>query len=196
MLKVGLTGGIGSGKSVVANIFRHLLVPVFDADLEAKLLTENNAEIKTAIQNKFGKEFINADESLNRTALANIVFTDKEKLSVLNAIIHPEVKKRFENWLQQNENAKYIIKEAAILFESGTNEGLDKNITISAPEEIRIGRVLARDGSTREKILDVMKNQWSDEDRKKNSDYTITNDDSTLLIPQVLKLHEIFSARN
>ena len=159
MLKVGLTGGIGSGKTVVANIFRQFGVPVFDADNEARLLTENNATIKTKIRNTFGKEFFNPDESLNRTALAKIVFDDKEKLTELNAIIHPAVKEHFERWLEQNQNAKYIIKEAAILFESGSNAGLYKIISVTAPEETRINRVLARDNTSREKILAVIKNQ-------------------------------------
>ncbi|HLG33236.1 MAG TPA: dephospho-CoA kinase [Bacteroidia bacterium] len=196
MLKVGLTGGIGSGKTVVATFFRQLGVPVFDADNEARLLTENNAAIITKIRNTFGKDFFNADESLNRTTLAKIVFGDKEKLAVLNAIIHPAVKDHFEHWLEQNQNAKYIIKEAAILFESGSNSGLDKIIFVTSPEEIRIKRVIMRDNSSREKILAVMKNQWSDDERRKYSDYLIINDDSTLVIPQVLKLHEMFSVYN
>lgn len=192
MLKVGLTGGIGSGKTVVANIFRQLGVPVYNADSEARLLTESSEEIKSEIRKTFGEEFFNPDKSLNRTALAKIVFGDKEKLAALNAIIHPEVKKHFETWLRQSQNAKYIIKEAAILCESGSHAGLDKIISVTAPEEVRISRVMARDNSSREKILAVIKNQWSDEELKKNSDYLIINDDSTLVIPQVLKLHETF----
>ena len=193
MLKVGLTGGIGSGKTVVANIFRQLGVPVYDADNEGRLLTESNVAVKEEIRNAFGNEFFNSDDSLNRTALAKIVFNDKEKLAALNAIIHPAVKEHFENWFKQNQNAKYIIKEAAILFESGSNTGLDRIISVTAPEETRISRVVARDNSSKEKILAVMKNQWSDEERKKHSDYLIINDDNTLVIPQILKLHEMFS---
>src|SRR6185295_8387685 len=141
MLKVGLTGGIGSGKTLVANIFRQLGMPVYAADNEGRLLTESNMAIKEKIRNIFGNDFFNSDNSLNRTALAKIVFGDKRKLEVLNAIIHPVVKEHFENWLEQNRNAKYIIKEAAILFESGSNTGLDKIISVTAPEETRISRV-------------------------------------------------------
>lgn len=194
MLKVGLTGGIGSGKSVVASIFRQLGVPVYDADSEGRLLTENDPEIKSQIKNIFGNGLSLSDGSLDRAVLAKIVFADKEKLSKLNAIIHPAVKKHFENWLEKHADAKYIIKEAAILFESGSYKGLDKIISVIAPEEIRINRVMLRDNSSREKFLAVMKNQWSDEERKNNSDYLIVNDDSTLVIPQVLEMHKIFSA--
>ena len=190
LFRSGLTGGIGSGKTVVANIFRQLGAAVYDADAEARQLTEKDSGIISQMKNIFGDEYFNADGSLNRNALAEIVFADKEKLSALNAIIHPAVKKHFEGWLRQDQSAKYIIKEAAILFESGSNAGLDKIISVTAPEEIRISRVMLRDNSSKDKILSVMKNQWSDEERKRHSDYVIINDDSMLVIPQVLKLHE------
>ena len=193
MLKVGLTGGIGSGKTVVANIFRQLGVPVYDADIEARMLTETNDELKKEIKNTFGKEFFNEDDSLNRNAMAVNVFSDKEKLAQLNEIIHPFVRQHFAQWLKQHEKNKYIIKEAAILFESGSYRELDKIISVEAPEAHRIERVMERDNSSKEKILSVRKNQWNDAERKKHSDYAITNDNSVLAIPQVLKLHEIFS---
>ena len=193
MLKVGLTGGIGSGKTVVATIFRQLGVPVYDADKEARVLTETNKELKEKILTTFGSEFFNDDKSLNREKLGAVVFSDKEKLSMLNEIIHPVMKKHFAQWLVQNEKKKYIIKEAAILFESGSHTELDKIITIETPEELRISRVMERDNSSRDKFLSVMKNQWSDEERKAHSGFIITNDEQQLLIPQVLKLHEIFS---
>jgi dephospho-CoA kinase len=193
MLKAGLTGGIGSGKTVVATIFRQLGVPVYDADAEGRMLTETDLHIKSEIRKKFGSKVFTADGMLNREAMAKIVFADKEKLDVLNATIHPVVKEHFETWLRQNEDAKYIIKEAAILFESGSYAEMYKIISVTAPEELRISRVMARDNSTREKILAVMKNQWSDKEREKNSDYLIVNDDNVLVIPQVLKLHEAFS---
>ena len=135
MLKVGLTGGIGSGKSVVATIFRQLGVPVYDADSEARMLTESSAEIKSEIQKSFGEEFFNPDKSLNRAALAKIVFDDKEKLKALNAIIHPAVKEHFENWLQQNHKAKYIIKEAAILFKAEAMRGWIKLFLLLHPKK-------------------------------------------------------------
>jgi len=193
MLKVGLTGGIGSGKTIVANIFRKLNVPVYDADREARLLTETNEEIKEKILMEFGQGFFNKDKSLNRLALATHVFSDKMKLAQLNAIVHPFVRRHFAQWMAQQEEKKYIIKEAAILFESGTYKELDKIISILAPEMLRIKRVEKRDNSSKEKILSVMKNQWSDEERKAYSDYVLINDEQQLLIPQVLQLHDIFS---
>jgi len=192
MLKIGLTGGIGSGKTVVADIFRRLGVPVYDADAEARTLTESNEEIKSELKKYFGREIFFKDNSLNREKLASLVFSNNEKLSQLNSIVHPVVKKHFSNWLQQNKASKYIIKEAAILFESESNEGLDKIISVAAPEEIRVRRVMERDNVAEKKVRRIMKNQWSEEERNKRSDYIITNDDQTLIIPQVLKLHEMF----
>ncbi|MBK5286334.1 MAG: dephospho-CoA kinase, partial [Bacteroidia bacterium] len=130
MLKIGLTGGIGSGKSVVANIFRQLGVQVYDADKEARLLTEKNAELKKEILTIFGQAFFNKDKSLNRQALASHVFSDKQRLSQLNAIVHPFVREHFAKWLRQWEKKKYIIKEAAILFESSTYKELDTIISV------------------------------------------------------------------
>lgn len=192
MLKVGLTGGIGSGKSVVTTIFKQLGVPVYDADKEARLLTETNEEIKIKIMSAFGKEFFK-NNILDRPLLASAVFSDHEKLSKLNSIVHPYVKKHFEQWLTQQEKEKYIIKEAAILFESGSYKELDKIISVEAAAELRIARATMRDNSSREKVLLVMKTQWSDEERKAQSDYVIVNDEQQLLIPQVLKVHELFS---
>ena len=194
MLKIGLTGGIGSGKTVVANIFRQLGVPVYEADAEARRLTESSGEIKSAIREYFGDGFFLKDGSLDRGKLAQLVFVDKEKLSRLNSFIHPVVKKHFSDWLQKQGSRQYIIKEAAILFESGTNLGLDKVISVVAPEEIRIGRVMQRDNSSEDKIRSVMKNQLSEEERRQRSDFVITNDDKILLIPQILELHKLFSA--
>ena len=192
MLKVGLTGGIGSGKTLVANIFRQLGVPVYDADYEARMLTENNPEIKNKIRSVFGKEFFNGD-SLDRKQLAFFVFSDEKTLTELNEIIHPFVREHFNLWLKQQGRKKYIIKEAAILFESGSNNELDKIITVDAPVELRISRVMEREKSSREKILNVMKNQWSDEERKAKADFVIINDNQHLIISQVLELHKTFS---
>src|SRR5262245_9967199 len=145
MLKIGLTGGIGSGKTVVADIFRQLGVPVYEADKEARILTENNAEIKKEVKKKFGSEFFLNDGSLDRKKLSLLVFSDFEKLAELNSIIHPFVKEHFNSWLQMQKGKKYIIKEAAILFESGADKGLDKIIAVTAPQKIRIQRVVDRD---------------------------------------------------
>jgi dephospho-CoA kinase len=193
MLKVGLTGGIGSGKTVVAGIFRQLGVPVYDADTEARLLTENNSEIKAELQKKFGSDIFLKSGSLDRSKLSSLVFSNPEKLNLLNSIIHPIVKQHFISWLE-GQSSPYIIKEAAILFESGSHRDLDRTIVVTAPEEIRIHRVITRDNTTREKIKDIMKNQWSEEELIKRSDYIVTNDDQTLVIPQVLKLHQLLSS--
>src|SRR5258705_5066616 len=134
MLKIGLTGGIGSGKTVVADIFRQLGVPVYEADTQARMLTENNPEIKNKLKKDFGSEFFLKNNSLDRKKLAALVFSDAEKLEKLNSIIHPFVKEHFDNWLQPQKGSKYIIKEAAILFESGSNKGLDKIIVVTDPE--------------------------------------------------------------
>jgi dephospho-CoA kinase len=192
MLKIGLTGGIGSGKTVAADIFRQLGVPVYEADTEARILTDNNPEIKRELKKKFGNDFFLKDNSLDRKKLAALVFSNAEKLEQLNSIIHPFVKKHFTDWLQEQEGNKYIIKEAAILFESGSNKGLDKIIVVTAPESIRIQRVVDRDHSTAEKVKSIMHNQMSQEEVIKRSDYIITNDNLTLVIPQVLKLHQLF----
>jgi len=193
MLKVGLTGGIGSGKTVVAGIFRQLGAPVYDADTEARLLTENNSEIKAELEKKFGSDIFLKSGSLDRSKLSSLVFSNPEKLNLLNSIIHPIVKQHFISWLQE-QNSPYIIKEAAILFESGSHRDLDRTIVVTAPEEIRIQRVMTRDNTTREKVKDIMKNQWSEEELIKRSDYIVTNDDQTLVIPQVLKLHRLLSS--
>lgn len=194
MLKIGLTGGIGSGKTVVAQIFTQLGVPVYEADAEARILTENNPEIKSALKKKFGTEFFLKDDSLDRSKLAAVVFSDREKLAHLNSIIHPFVLQHFNEWLNQHKESKYIIKAAAILFESGTNEGLDSVIVVIAPEEIRIKRVMERDRTTREEVQKRMRNQWSEDKLIERSDYIITNDDQTLVLPQVIKLHEMLSS--
>jgi dephospho-CoA kinase len=192
MLKIGLTGGIGSGKTVVANIFRQLGVPVYEADAEARMLTESNAEIKSEIKKHFGSEVFLKDGSLDRSKMASLVFSDNEKLLQLNAIVHPFVKKHFTDWLQQHHTSNYIIKEAAILFESGSDKGLDKVIAVTAPEDIRIQRVIERDNISQERVKGVIKNQMSEEERTKRSDYIIINNDQVLIIPQVLKLHRLF----
>lgn len=189
MLTVGLTGGIGSGKTVVADIFRRLGAPVYEADTEARILTETEEEIKSRLKKNFGREIFLENGSLDRTKVASLVFSNDEKLAQLNSIIHPFVKNHFSNWLKQHSNSKYIIKEAAILFESGSHKDLDRIVVVTAPEETRIQRAMKRDKTTREKVLRVIKNQWSEEELIKRSDYIITNDDRTPVIPQVLKLH-------
>ncbi|GGF18274.1 dephospho-CoA kinase [Flavobacterium limi] len=190
---IGLTGGIGSGKTTIANYFQEMGVPVYIADDEAKKIMQSQSiveEIKTI----FG-EVVFENEVLNRAKLAEIVFKDSNKLNQLNAIIHPAVKKDFELWFQKNKNYNYIIYEAAILFESGRYKDCDIIITVTAPEEVRIERVIKRDETTREKVLDRMKMQWKDEERVLKSNFVITNDNLKNAKEEVVKILKILNIK-
>lgn len=170
---VGLTGGIGSGKTTVAKMFSELGVPVYIADHEAKLITEK-ASTLALIEKEFGSIVIE-NQKLNRAKMANIVFNDPEKLKQLNAIIHPLVAKHFEEWLLKNKEYDFVIKEAAILFETKGHLTCDFVITVVAPKEVRINRVVKRDATSLQEIESRMKNQWSDEQRIALSDFVIEN---------------------
>lgn len=170
---IGLTGGIGSGKTTVAKLFMESGIPVYIADDEAKKLTDL-PEIIEQIENVFGPAVFE-NGKINRQKLAAIVFNEPELLKKLNAIIHPAVKKHFENWVHQHSNAAFVIKETAILFESGSYIDCDLIITVTAPLEIRLQRVLERDQTTRENILERIQNQWTDEARFSKSDFIIEN---------------------
>lgn len=183
---IGLTGGIGSGKTTVANYFQSLGIPVYISDLEAKKVMEF-PEIIAKIAAAFGEEII-SDKKLNREKLATIVFKVPEKLKQLNAIVHPEVKKHFDNWILNHKNYPFIIKEAAILFESGSYKDCDKIITVTAPLETRIARVLTRDSTTKEKVLQRINNQLSDEERVARSHYVITNENLEETKNQIKKI--------
>lgn len=189
MLKVGLTGGIGSGKTTVAKIFQMLGIPVFDADSNAKQLMNTNALIKKELIAAFDKSIFNDDE-LDRKKLAAIVFNDEQKLKLLNSIVHPATIKASEEWVKQQQS-KYVIKEAALLFESGSNKELDLVIGVIAPKEIRIERVIARDSTSKKEVELRISKQQEEEITKSLCDYLIINDDEHLVIPQVLALHEI-----
>lgn len=171
---IGLTGGIGSGKTTIANYIQSLGIPVYISDLEAKKVMDF-PEIIQKISDEFGQEIIQ-NSKLNREKLAEIVFGSPEKLKQLNAIVHPAVKIHFDNWVKQNQSSPIIVKEAAILFESGSYKDCDEIITVTAPLEMRISRVLERDNTTREKILQRINNQLSDEERISRSNYVITNE--------------------
>ena len=172
---IGLTGGIGSGKTTVANYLLSKGIPVYISDVEAKKVMAS-PEIISQIIAVFGTDIIGEDNSLNRDKLASIVFNQPDKLKQLNAIVHPAVKKHFEQWVGNNKNFPYIVKEAAILFESGSYKDCDAIITVCAPLESRIARVLERDGTTREKVLQRINNQISDDERIAKSQYVITNE--------------------
>ena len=170
---IGLTGGIGSGKSTIASYFKSLGIPVYIADDASRNVTAL-PKVRKQIKNQFGADVFDGS-GLNRQKLAQLVFSDPEKLKQLNAIIHPAVKADFDLWLTQHANAPIVIKEAAILFESGSYKNCDAIITITAPEEIRIARVIKRDGVTRDEVLRRIANQWTDAQRIAKSDYVIDN---------------------
>ena len=189
MIKIGITGGIGSGKSTVANVFEVLGIPVYYADDAAKKLMNEDAALKEKLIAIFGKE-IYQDGILNRSHLSGLVFNNPEKLAQLNSILHPATIADAESWMQQ-QHSPYAIKEAAILFESGANKYVDKVIGVYAPIQLRINRVMQRDNSTEEAVTARM-NRQMEEDKKMNlCDYVITNDENELVIPQVLNIHEL-----
>jgi dephospho-CoA kinase len=170
---IGLTGGIGTGKTMVAEYFKSLGIPVYIADKEARqLMTSDN--IINALSNEFGKEILE-NGILNREKLAQLVFNDSKKLQKLNSIVHPEVKKHFDNWVEKHKNYSFIVKEAAILFESGSYKYCDTIITVTAPLETRLQRVMKRDKTDRESVLKRIENQWTDEQRIAKSNYVIHN---------------------
>jgi len=190
MLKVGITGGIGSGKTTVCKVFETLGVPVYYADMEAKKIQEEDAEVKSAILKEFGKDILNTSGAIDRPKLAAIVFNDKDKLQKLNNIVHPAVANHFNKWLIANKESKYTLQEAAILFESGVYKRVDKIISVIAPLDIRISRTTKRDNISEELVRQRMNNQISDEEKIKRSDFIIYNDEQQLLIPQVIRIHE------
>lgn len=191
MLKIGLTGGIGSGKSTVAKIFETLGIPVYYADAEAKRLMNSSETLKKVIRQNFGEATYENDQ-LNRKYLAGIVFNDPEKLELLNALIHPVTINDAEQWMQQ-QSAPYSIKEAALLFESGAAENLDFIVGVYAPQALRIKRVMKRDGLIADEIMKRINRQVNEEMKMKLCDFVITNNEQELLVPQVLKLHQHFS---
>ncbi|HLV61896.1 dephospho-CoA kinase [Galbibacter sp.] len=185
---IGLTGGIGSGKSTIASFFKELGVPVYIADDRAKQLMEDDESIKKRIIEEFGEKAY--DESKpNRYYIAQIVFNNPSKLAVLNGIIHPAVRADFDSWYKR-QDAPYVIKEVAILFESGGDQLCDAIISVTAPEEIRIDRVVNRDQTTREAVKDRIKNQWTDQQRIEKSTYVIENIDLDSTKEKVYKIHD------
>ena len=194
MVKViGLTGGIGSGKTTIANFFKEKGVPVYIADDEAKKVMQS-IEIIDQIKSVFG-ETLFENNILNRAKLAEIVFNNADKLAQLNAIVHPAVKKDFELWLSKNKSYPYVIYEAAILFESGRYKECDVIITVTAPEEIRIERVLKRDNTTREQVLSRMQMQWKDEKRISRSNFVINNTNLKIAKEEVVKILKILNIK-
>lgn len=188
MLKVGITGGIGSGKSTVARIFSLLGVPVYYADDAAKTIMQTDPLLIQQVKEHFGSHMYDSNNVLDRAALGKIVFNDREKLDLLNALVHPATIRHSDEWAAK-QHAPYVLKEAALLFESGSFQYLDKCIGVSAPQPLRILRVMKRDNISREDVLARMYKQIDDNIKMKLCDYVIRNDEQEMVIPQVLALH-------
>jgi len=187
MKVIGLTGGIGSGKSVVARIFGCMGIPVFDADKHANALYETDPELLREVATRFGSHMLTAEGKLNRQALASVVFSDEQALLALNALVHPRVGRQFLEW-KEHQSGQVVIREAAILFESGSNTDCDAVILVSAPTQMRIERVILRNGLKESEVRARISRQWPEEKLRPLADFEIINDEKSLLIPQVLKL--------
>ena len=187
-LKVGITGGIGSGKSYVAHIFQALGVPFYNADKEAKELMNTSTTIRQELIEAFGDAVYDENDLLDRPCLSSLVFKDSTQLARLNAIVHPVVIEHGRQWAEQQSFA-YSLKEAALLFESGSYKSLDYTLLVTAPEHVRIARVMVRDSATEEQVKDRISKQMSDKEKIELADFIIINDGDQPLLPQVLKLH-------
>jgi len=187
MIRVGLTGNIGSGKSTVGKVFSTLSIPVFIADEEAKLLYKED-DVKAKIRKEFGDPIFGPDDEIDLKKLADHIFNNKEALLKINDIIHPLTLEKYYQWLDVHKNEIYTIHESAILFENGLQSHFDKIINVSAPLELRLKRVMERDGKVAEKVRERMQNQLADEEKNKLADFIIVNDENQLLIPQVVEI--------
>lgn len=192
MLKIGITGGIGSGKTTVCKVFELLGIPIFYADNVAKSIMQTDSQLQKEIINEFGNQSYSTDGQLNRPFISSIVFKDELRLKKLNAIVHPAVFRAFDKWILEHQAAPYIIKEAALLFESESYKMCNLSILITSPESTRISRIMARDHISEQEVILRMKRQFSDEQKKKLADYILVNDEIQLLIPQILDLHQKF----
>lgn len=193
--QIGITGGIGSGKSLVCKIFLCLGIPVYDADSHAKELMTTDGILVSEIKKEFGVLSYNEDGSLNRSYLSNTVFNDSERLKTLNNLVHPRVGEDYKQWMHKHQNQPYVLKEAALLFESGSYRSLNKVIVVHANDTLRVQRVLKRDHHrTADQVLAIIKSQMPEEEKLKRADFVIRNDETILLIPQVLALHQHFIA--
>lgn len=193
--KIGVTGGIGAGKSTVCRIFQILGAPVYDADSRAKWLMNHDSTLISSLKDLVGNEIYTPEGLLNRSFLSDAIFSNPEMLKKVNALVHPEVGADFRNWLS-SQTSPYVVKEAALLFESGSYRELDTVITVTAPLEIRIARVLKRDEQrSMQQVIDIIDKQWIDQQKIELSEFELSNNDEQLLTPQVVQLHEIFLQR-
>jgi len=189
MLKIGLTGGIGSGKSFIAEIFRKLNVPVYISDSEAKKLMIKNSKIKEQLITLLGNNTYKESGELNRQFIAGKIFGNNELVEKINSIVHPVVRDDFNQWAEE-QDFPYVLQESAILFEIGANKILDKMILVSAPLDLRIKRVMERDHSTMDEVNKRLGNQWKQEKKIELADFIIYNNEENMLLPQVLAVHE------
>jgi dephospho-CoA kinase len=196
MLKIGVTGGIGVGKSVVCRMFAVLGIPVYDADTRAKWVMRYDEALRQELTDAFGPETYTTEGELNRPYLAQTAFYNPDKLKLLNSLVHPHVGKDFTDWVDANSSAPYVVKEAALMYESEAWRQMDEIIAVFAPMEVRIKRLLQRDSHrTQQDIEAIIGKQLKEEDKMARAQYIVYNDDQQLLIPQVLKLHEQFLAK-
>lgn len=194
-LQVGVTGGIGSGKSLVCSIFKCLGVPIYDADSRAKALMTTDGILIGQIRAEFGDLAYTPDGKLDRAYLSRQTFGQPEALKRLNSLVHPRVAEDYRKWVSENSGAAYLIREAALLYEAGAWTTVDKMVVVSAPEDIRVKRVTLRDPQrSSEQIRAIIQSQWPEEEKIKRADFVIHNDDQHMVIPQVLALHRQFTA--
>ena len=192
MIKVGITGGIGSGKTMVCRILETMQIPVYYADDAAKRLMAEDEQLKKEIQETFGKESYSDSGELNRAYLAEKVFHDPEQLKRLNALVHPAVFRDTAQWMESlSPETPYAVKEAALFFETGSNQQMDVMVTVAADEAVRIKRIMDRDGVTEQQVRERMQNQLSQEEKIKQSDVVIWNNPGDFLVPQVWELHRL-----
>lgn len=187
MLKVAITGNIGSGKSTVSKIFQSLDIPVFIADNEARLLYDE-ADVREEIRQNFTEHVFDEKDEIDLKKLANIIFSDEKALKKINAIIHPRTLLKYQSWLESHSDYVYTLHESAILFENKLQHHFDQTINVTAPEELRVKRVMERDGVTYEAVHARIKNQLSESEKNKRANFVINNDGKTFLIPQILEL--------
>jgi dephospho-CoA kinase len=192
MLKVGVTGGIGSGKSLICRLFALLGIPVYDSDFRAKWVMQHQPELQLELRTAFGQEAFDAATGLlNRAYLAQLVFNNPAQLTLLNSLVHPRVKQDFIDWAAAQQHVPYLIKEAALMYETEAHKQVDKMILVTAPESLRITRTRRRDLHRSESdIRAIMEKQLDDTEKLKRVDYVITNDEQQLVIPQVLAIHQ------
>lgn len=192
MLKIGITGGMGSGKTTVCKVFEILGIPVFYADIVAKSIMQTDTVLKKDIVTTFGESSYSSQGELNRQYISSLVFNNENELEKLNALVHPAVFRAFETWTAGQKTAPYVIKEAALLFESEAHRMCDQTVLVTSPKSFRIQRIQARDGLSPDEIKLRMERQFSDEKKEKLADHVLNNDERHLLIPQILSLHQYF----